>query len=92
MTDKGQKVRTDVAEAYRLVKYYGFDDVTHGFVSARVQDDDLIIGGYGVLLRRANQSSLHNAKLTDASQIRWQGNIDMMPFISQYHIGSKNRL
>jgi ribulose-5-phosphate 4-epimerase/fuculose-1-phosphate aldolase len=71
-----QVVRRDVAACYRLIDQFGFDDLTDGFVAGRVEGDDIIIGGYGVLPGRVTASSLHAAKLTDEPKVVWHGGID----------------
>jgi ribulose-5-phosphate 4-epimerase/fuculose-1-phosphate aldolase len=76
VSDLEKSVRVDVAACCRLIDRFGFDDLTDGFVAGRVQDEDIIIGGYGVLPGRVTASSLHSAKLSDEPKVVWHGGID----------------
>ena len=55
-----QKMREDLAAAYRMVAYYGMDDSIYTHISARVpgHDDQFLINPFGMLFRDITASSL----------------------------------
>ncbi len=55
-----QKMREDLAAAYRMVAHYGMDDSIYTHISARVpgSDDQFLINPFGLLFRDITASSL----------------------------------
>jgi len=74
-----RRVRTDIALAYRLIRHFGLDDLTDGFVSGRVApgSDDIIIGGYGVLPQLVTASRLHRRQLSAPVKLQKKGGVDV---------------
>jgi ribulose-5-phosphate 4-epimerase/fuculose-1-phosphate aldolase len=60
ISDEEWAVRQDLAACYRLIAYFGMDDVIYTHVSARVpgSHDRFLINPYGVLFREITASSL----------------------------------
>ena len=58
--DAEQRVREDLAAAYRLVAHFGMDDSIYTHISARVPDttDQFLINPFGMLFRDITASSL----------------------------------
>jgi ribulose-5-phosphate 4-epimerase/fuculose-1-phosphate aldolase len=71
-----RQVRVDVAAAYRLLHGFGFTDLTDGFVCGRLGDQQLIMGGYGVLPDRVCASQLHVTPLQQQPAVVKHGGVD----------------
>lgn len=78
--DMGERLcRRDVAACYRLLHHYGLDDLTDGFVAARVPDapNEVIIGGYGLFPQLARPAVLHRRTLTENPPIEKGDGVDV---------------
>lgn len=60
VTEAEWQVRQDLAAAYRLVAYYGWDDMVFTHLSARVPgpDDHFLLNPYGYLFNKVTASNL----------------------------------
>ncbi len=60
VSDAEWQMRVDLAAAYRLVAYFGWDDLIFTHISARVPDapDQFLINPYGMLFDEITASSL----------------------------------
>ena len=72
------RLRRDVALGYRLIARFGFDDLTDGFVSARLPGEPhALFGGYGRLPALVTASSLHRRPIEGEIALEKAGGVDV---------------
>ena len=71
ISEAEQRVREDLAAAYRLVALYGMDDSIYTHISARVPgpEDHFLLNPYGLLFEEITASSLIKVDLSRTNRI-----------------------